>query len=144
MHTTELLKDAFASLSGEAPGNISLIVDGGSENNNSPVSAFIEGKPIWKFIAKVDLSFSNSMIEAVNRILKYQYIFRETIPGLEHLKSAIIKAINDYNNRPYYALFGLTPNQVYAGMLFDKAAYRERIVAAREARIEANRRACSP
>lgn len=144
MHTTELLKDAFASLSGEAPGNISLIVDGGSENNNSSVSAFIEGKPIRKLIAKVDVSFSNSMIEAVNKILKYQYIFRETIPDLEHLKSAIMKAINDYNNRPHYALFGLTPNQVYAGMLFDKAAYRERIVAAREARIGANRRACSP
>ena len=46
--------------------------------------------------------------------------------------------------RPHYALFGLTPNQVYEGKQFDKDAYREKLVAAREARIEANRRACSP
>jgi len=36
------------------------------------------------------------------------------------------------------------PNQAYAGMLFNKEEYRERLMDARAKRIEVNRRACNP
>jgi len=78
-------------------------------------------------IAGVDVTYSNSLIEAVNKILKYRYLFRVPIPDLGHLATAVMKAIEDYNNRPHWALWGLTPNQVHAGTAFDKEAYRERI-----------------
>ena len=114
--TTELLKSAFGSLSSSRPEHIDLIVDGGPENNNRLVSAYLEDTPIRKLVARVDVSFSNSMIEAVNKILKYRYIFRTPVPDLDHVNQTIADAIEDYNDRPHYALNGLTPNQVYSGL----------------------------
>jgi len=58
----------------------------------------------------------------VTKILTYQYLFRGPIPDLEHLKSAVMKAIEEYNNRPRWASWGLTPNQVHAETVFDKEA----------------------
>jgi len=142
--TTELLKSAFSSLSSSSPEQIDLIVDGGPENNNRLVSAFLEDKPIRKLVARVDVTFSNSMIEAVNKILKYRYIFRTPIPDLQRLNQAIAAAIEDYNDRPHYALNGLTPNQVYSGCSFDKAAYRESLLEARDKRLRINRQSCDP
>jgi hypothetical protein len=46
LKTTELLSEAFASVSGIPRERIDLIVDGGSENNNRPVSAFVSENPI--------------------------------------------------------------------------------------------------
>ena len=98
---------AFAPLVNTSPELIELYVDGGSENNNSHVSAFIKQTTINKIVARVDVTFSNSMIEAVNKILKYQYLFRKPIADQEHLQDAIRSAIDDYNNRPHYALKGV-------------------------------------
>ena len=84
------------------------------------------------------------MIEAVNKILKYQYLFRTSIPDPEHAGAVIESSIADYNDRPHYALLGRTPNQAHAGLLFDREAYRDKLRAARLARMEANRRSCDP
>ena len=144
LNSMELLRSAFSSLTTTPSENISLIVDGGSENNNSIVHAYLDTVPIRKLIAQVDVSFSNSLIEAVNKILKYRYLFRIPIPDLEHLHTAVEATILDYNDRPHYALHGLTPNQVYDGQAFDKAAYRERILEAQRRRITENHHACPP
>ena len=108
------------------------------------VAMLLESIPLKKFIAGVDVTYSNSLIEAVNKILKYRYLFRGPIPDLEHLATAAIKAIEDYNNRRHWALWGLTPNQVHAGTAFDKEAYRERITRARIERLMINHRSCPP
>ena len=142
--TTELLKSAFGSLSSSRPEHIDLIVDGGPENNNRLVSAYLEDTPIRKLVARVDVSFSNSMIEAVNKILKYRYIFRTPVPDLDHVNKAIADAIEDYNDRPHYALKGLTPNQVYSGLTFDTSVYRESLLEARNGRLRINRQSCNP
>ena len=142
--TTELIKSAFADLSSSAPERIDLIVDGGPENNNRLVSAFLEDTPIRKLVARVDVSFFNSMIEAVNKILKYRYIFRTPVPDLDHVNKAIADAIEDYNNRPHYALNGLTPNQVYSGCSFDQSVYRVSLLEARNKRLMINRQSCDP
>jgi len=144
LSTTELLKAAFATLEQVPSQNIDLIVDGGSENNNRTVEGYLSTVPIRKLIAKVDVTFSNSLIEAVNKILKYQYLFRNPIPDLEHLEAAVREAIDDYNRRPHAALNGLTPEQAYSGMVFDRQAYHERILEASRNRRLVNSRACSP
>src|SRR5208337_3949439 len=95
--------------------------------------------PIKKLIASVDVFFSNSMIEAVNKILKYDYLFRSQLSCRDYLDDEVRKAIDDYNNRPHYALKGLTPNQAYSGMTFDEEAYRRRLVQARAERLRVNR-----
>ena len=72
------------------------------------------------------------MIEAVNKILKYQYLFRKPIADQKHLQEAIRSAIDDYNNRPHYALKGITPADAYEGKVFNRDEYHGRIEAARE------------
>jgi transposase InsO family protein len=144
LKTTELLSEAFASVSGVPRDRIDLIVDGGSENNNHTVSAFVSENPIRKLVARIDVDFSNSMIEAVNKIIKYRYIFRTSIPDLANMESTIAKAIDDYNDRPHYALRGLSPNETHVGIVFDKEAYRQSLLEARARRLVENRASCSP
>ncbi len=139
IRTTELLRSAFSQLAQAPQECVSLIVDGGSENNNRHVEAYLASVPVKKLIARVDVSFSNSMIEAVNKILKYRYLFRKPIPDLEHLHDAVASAVMDYNARPHYALRGLAPDEAYQGKVFDEAEYRQRLLLAREQRLLANR-----
>jgi len=84
------------------------------------------------------------MIEAVNKILKYRYIARTQLPDLDHLNETIAAAIEDNNDRPHYALKGLSPNQAYTGSQFDKADYRESLIEARIRRLMVNRQLCDP
>ena len=53
----------------------SLIVDGGTENNNKHVEKFIERYPIEKLVALKDILKSNALIESVNKLIKYDYLF---------------------------------------------------------------------
>ena len=52
--------------------------------------------------------------------------------------------IEDYSNRPHWTLWGLTPNQVHAGTVFDKEAYRERIRSSSIERRRISHRSCLP
>ena len=144
LSTAAVLQKGYDSLQCTPVQKIDLIVDGGPENKNSAVKMLLESIPLKKLIAGVDVTYSNSLIEAVNKILKYRYLFRGPIPDLEHLATAVMKAIEDYNNRPHLALWGLTPNQGHAGTVFDKEAYRERITIAGIERRRINHRACPP
>ncbi len=104
--TKELLQESLGKLVDVPSLDIQLIVDGGPENNNRTVQAWLKGVPITKFIAQVDVTFSNSMIEAVNKILKYRYLFRDPIPKYEKAEDSVRKAIEDYNQRPHGVLKG--------------------------------------
>ncbi|MBM9578540.1 DDE-type integrase/transposase/recombinase, partial [Leptospira sp. 201903070] len=55
---------------------IQLLCDDGSENAGE-VDVFLRspGLFIEKLIAQVDITFSNSMIEAVNKKMKYEFLF---------------------------------------------------------------------
>jgi len=142
--TTEVIRSGYSSLTRIPTEKIDLIVDGGPENNNTEVEALLEQIPLRKLIAQVQVTFSNSMIEAVNKTLKYRYLFRTPIPDSEHVEPTVAFSVTDFNDRPHYDLFGLTPNQAHAGALFDKAAYHERIQRAGRHRIEVNRHSCPP
>ena len=98
--------------------NVNLIVDGGPENNNIYVENFISKSEInmKKLIALKDIKKSNSMIERVNRILKYQYIFPKEPRDKKHLIRLLQYSINDYNKvRPHSTLKGATPDEVWKG-----------------------------
>ena len=56
------------------------------------------------------------MIEAVNKIMKYNYLFREKIPDFESCSKYLEKFIPDYNDRPHFSLQGLTPNEAHSGV----------------------------
>lgn len=142
--TATLLRTAIESLPHAPIESIKLISDGGSENVNVSVKEYLSFVPLTLHIAHVDVSFSNSMIEAVNKILKYRYIFRESIPSYQSVESVVKRSIDDYNARPHYALHGLTPNEAYAGKVFDVIGYKHLLARARERRLKENRSAPHP
>ena len=144
LNTAELLRKAYATVRRIPTESIDLVVDGGAENNNADVEHLIEPLPLKKLIAQVDIVCSNSMIEAMNKILKYQYLFQRPIPDAAHLEKSVEEAVEDFNNRPSGKHRGLTPNEAYDGEVFDKAAYHERILEAGIRRRAVNRSVCPP
>ncbi len=99
--------------------DVQLIVDGGSENINSTVDEYINapGISIKRIIAQQDIIFSNSIVEAVNKIVKYRSLFLHNIPDIIALKKHLEKFVPVYNEiRPHCSLKGLTPSEVLAGL----------------------------
>ena len=117
--TTSTIKETFenaSKLSQEL--NVKLIVDGGPENNNIHIDNFINQSEIniQKLVALRDIDYSNSMVEAVNKIAKYQYLFPKHPQNLQELLELLSYFVNDYNNiRPHSQLKGLTPDEAYIG-----------------------------
>lgn len=89
-----------------------LLTDGGVENMAAPVQTLLElpQMDIAHFVAQSDVDFSNSMVEAVNKRLKYMYLYRQTLMGLEDTIRCIDLAVKDLNGKPHGALFGLSPS----------------------------------
>jgi putative transposase len=117
--TAKTIYDAYnKALDVDKELNVKLIVDGGPENNNVNVDGFINQSRIniKKLVALRDIEKSNSMIEALNKTLKYHYIFPKHPRDLKHLKRTLRFFIEDYNTkRPHGALNGLTPIEAWKG-----------------------------
>ena len=114
-----------------------LIVDGGSENNNAEVETFIEQYPIDKLIALKDIDKSNALIESVNRIIKYDYLYHRAIQNQEQLIALMQNVIiPDYNEkRPHGSLKGLTPFEAYSQKRLNYKKIRDKMLQAHKDRI---------
>lgn len=79
--------------------NVKLIVDGGTENNNIHIDNFIQQSKInmEKLIALKEIDYSNSMVEATNKTLKYRYLFPHHPNNKDELASTLDYGITDYN-----------------------------------------------
>lgn len=90
-----------------------LVADGGSENHALTIEELLqqtERPEITKVIALRDIRFSNSPVEAVNRVMK-RYL-RHYRPGTEAaLKKVLAKVVHDYNDlHPHGSIKGRTPS----------------------------------
>ncbi|WMJ71872.1 hypothetical protein RCC89_01605 [Cytophagaceae bacterium ABcell3] len=113
-----------------------VMTDDGTENTHLNTEAA-------HIIAQKDVFFSNSMVEAVNKHLKYQYIFpKGEIESLEKLIFLLQNSIDDYNSKPHGALFGLTPLEVMNGKIPDKHQFSVQIAEAGKERVRINRMGC--
>jgi putative transposase len=113
------IDDALKSLSNNNQ-KIVLITDGGPENsfdNNS--NSFVH------FRALIDIRYSNSLIEAHNKVIKYNYLYPKTIANGVQLRKEVKFSINDFNNRPHISLDGSTPNECHAAMKLDHEFLRK-------------------
>ncbi len=100
--------------------SLDLVVDGGSENNNVNVETYLKQcqVDIDKQVALKDIQQSNSMVEASNKILKHQYLFREAQRNREDLEYHLETAIYDYcYERPNYTLGIQTPYEAHKGIV---------------------------
>ena len=113
--TKELLENACLD---HNPQTLQFLTDGGSENINSLVSNFISSPevPIFHIIAQKDVTFSNSMIEALNKTIKHQFLYQHQIANGKQLQAILEKVIPIYNTiRPQMSLGGNTPFETFNG-----------------------------
>ncbi len=92
-----------------------LLSDGGGENLASFVQRVIFSRWIKHYIAKKDIKFSNSMVEAVFRTFKQRY-YLGRVKTYKLLHKKIYRSVHQYNEIvPHYALEGLTPLEKFEG-----------------------------
>ncbi len=77
-----------------------LIVDGGSEYKGEVTQFTNDQEYLTKLIAQKDITQSNSMIEAVNKHLKYYYLFKMDLKDYNETVNYLMKSIPGYNNKP--------------------------------------------
>lgn len=118
-----------------------LIVDGGTENNNKLVKSFIKDYPVEKRVALKDMLKSNALVESVNKLLKYGYLYRRHIHDSNHLEKIMrTYVIPDYNDkRPHGSLHGLTPLEAFGKQKVNFKRIREKMIEAHNERVNYNR-----
>lgn len=133
----ELLQEAYKRYIPSKP--IQLVTDGGTENVNCTVKEFLSHKKIIHFIAQKDIVQSNSMIEAINKILKHQFLLPKNLENSQQLLSFLPQAITIYNTiRPQLALLGNTPSETFDGKPIANSNYTLHIAEQKLQRIAIN------
>jgi len=79
------------------------------------------------------------MVEAVNKIMKYNFFFRQKLFDFNHVQRYLETAVETYNNRPHYSLYGLTPYEVFHGKIPDKNLFKSQMQQAKILRIAENK-----
>jgi transposase InsO family protein len=90
-----------------------IISDKGTENTGVTPSKLLLGRGIKQLIAKVDIHYSNSMVEAVFRQLKQKFLVK-VADSYKILYRLLYKFVHQYNNIiPHTMLLGATPTETY-------------------------------
>ena len=115
-----------------------LITDGGPENHGEVSSFIADNQNINQLIAQKDIIQSNSMIESVNKHIKYYYLFKRDLKDLNGTIRYLSNSVDDYNDKPHGKLYGLTPYDVLNGNDPTKDNYQNDIAVARKKRLLQN------
>jgi len=96
---------------------------------------------ITHLIAQKDIQFSNSSIEAFNKIIKHQFLLPLKIFNGKILGEELDKAIIIYNNiRHQYGLRGNTPEEAYQGNVLNFEQYKSQFLEHKKLRILHNKK----
>ena len=90
----------------------------------------------------IEITFSNSLIEAWWRTLKHQWLYLNTLDSVSTLEKLIAFYVQEHNTRlPHSAFAGQTPDEMYLGTGKEIPKILEAArKAARQARLQTNRR----
>lgn len=99
-----------------------------------------------RVLAQVDVTFSNSLIEAWWRSLKHQWLYLHRLDSIATVRHLVAFYVRQHNEvMPHWAFNGLTPDEVYfektAGVVESLEAGR---VVARAERLKTNRAVSCP
>ncbi len=84
------------------------------------------------------------MIEAANKRLKYDFLYRLKPPNLEKLLELLPQIVQEYNSKPLNVLHGLTPAEALSGQVPNIEKLQDLISQARQARRVQNQKSeCS-
>ncbi len=114
--TCWILREAVVQLNA-CPDHAMVLTDSGSENVNGAVDDLLSGEKLTRVLAQVEITFSNSMIEAFWRSLKHSWLYLhslDSIAGLRRLVEFYVKAHNEVV--PHSAFEGQTPDEVFFGI----------------------------
>ena len=135
---TNLLKETTLKYK---PLAIQFLTDGGSENVNSNVSGYLNSLPIKTnhLIAQKEVVFSNSMIEALNKTIKHEFLHPKQVNTYSEVAKALKEVIPIYNTtRPQMSLAGNTPFETYHGKTIDLNQYKSHFLEHKTYRITQN------
>lgn len=129
-----------------ATASADVVMDSGVENLNATVDPLFDDDALRRIIAQIDVSFSNSLIEAWWRVLKHQWLYLNPLDNLTTVRKLVAFYVHEHNQTmPHSAFQGQTPDEMYFGRgdhVPDELAARRR--AARQQRVARNRSAsCS-
>ena len=118
-----------------------MVADSGSENVNGAVDVLLDGEEWTRVLAQVEITFSNSMIEAFWRSLKHSWLYLHSLDSFAALRRLVELYVTAHNEvMPHSAFQGQTPDEVFFGVGDDVARRLSRArKSAREERLKANR-----
>jgi hypothetical protein len=108
---------------------------------NQDVDGLVAAGVLRRVLAQVEIGYSNSMIEALWRSMKHNWLYLNTLDSITRLRSLIAFYVAEHNSRiPHSAFQGQTPDEMYFGTGEGVPdVLKTRRQAAREARLRANR-----
>ena len=139
--TCRILREAASQI--VAAKEPTVVFDSGSENVNREVTDLLESVDLTRVLAQVEVTFSNSMIEAFWRSLKHAWLYLHSLDNITVLHRLIEFYVVAHNQvMPHSAFGGETPDEMFFGI--GDAVALELVTArkaAREKRITDNRAA---
>jgi putative transposase len=138
--TCQILVEAGKNLPKDGDG-ATVVADSGVENVNHEVDNLLGLGQLRRVLAQVEVSYSNSMIEAWWRSLKHGWLYLHSLDTFAALAKLIAFFVEQHNTVvPHAAFAGQTPDEMYFGrgeqVPADLAAAHAR---ARDARLNTNR-----
>jgi putative transposase len=100
---------------------IVVLTDPGSENNNHAVTEFTVSRNMQRVLARVEVHYSNSMIESLFRMLKNNFLYHQDIRNIQDLeRKARFYFTQHYEVIPQAVLAGATPVEFYRRLWTEK------------------------
>jgi putative transposase len=111
---------------------------------NGTVDQFFATSVLNRILALVEVTFSNSKIEAFWRSLRHGWLYLNELDSIGAVERLVRFYVKAHNTTPHSSFRGSTPDELYRGtadkVVADLAEARKK---AREARLAANRsRSC--
>ena len=111
-----ILREAVVQLN-DCPENAVIVADSGSENVNGAVDDLLDDEELTRVLAQVEVTFSNSMIEAFWRSLKHSWLYLHSLDSIAGLRRLVEFYVNAHNEvMPHSAFEGQTPGEVFFGI----------------------------